>query len=60
MDGRQIDWHYRYFRISKTDSDLIDITDLMSLKLRGDNLRDVISIWDTTLLIVDTRPGDDS
>lgn len=43
MNGRQISWLiYNHFRINRTDSNIMDITDVINLKLKGDNVREFI------------------
>ena len=60
MNGRQVTWLlYQHYRINQTDVAIMDITDVINLKLKGDNVREFMGKWDTTLLHVGKRPDDE-
>ena len=57
LTGRQIAWMiYHHFKISETELQALDETDLMSLTLQRDNLRAFDQAWDEILLNIEEEP----
>ena len=59
LNGRQITlMFYEYFKVSKTDGAMLDWDELLSVELKGDNLQQFLSDWETILLNTNCLPDE--
>ena len=59
ITGRQITWMlYDYFKVSTNDGVLLDWEAILQVNLKGDNLSQFLTDWETTLLNIQEPPTD--
>ena len=59
ITGRQITWMlYDYFKVSTNDGVLLDWEAILRVLLKGDNLSQFLTDWETTLLNIQDCPPD--
>ena len=59
ITGRQITWMlYDYFKVSTNDGVLLDWEEILQVTLKGDNLSQFLTDWETTLLNIQDPPTD--
>ena len=59
ITGRQITWMpYDFFKVSTNDGTLLDWEEILQVHLKGDNLSQFLSVWETTLLSIQEPPTD--
>ena len=60
MKRRQVLWEiYHHYQIGVTEGSLINLQDLMSVRLNNDNLRAFLNDWESVLAVMATAPTDD-
>ena len=63
LNGRQIAWMVdQFFKIGDMDTRILDINDFHQVVLRGENLRDFIYSWESTLIQINPThvPNDET
>ena len=59
ITGRQITWMlYDFFKVSTNDGVLLDWEEILQVQLKGDNLSQFLTDWETTLLNIQEPPTD--